>query len=237
MAHPIQTLDARHTGRDSQRAIAILVLDDDAFDRQRLRRLASDFAFPTEVEEAESLFALDEKLDARPYDAILIDYHLAAGDGIDALDIIANHPTNRNAALVMVAGAPQYEVAVQAMKHGCHEFITKVGLNAEDLQKTVLDAVLASTQKTGAVLNQDIEALSDRLANGVMELCLMSIEPKLARMCQNVSVLENHATLSTGTSAALSAIRETCGTLHAFLMSFKEASTPGHEAERIVPIK
>lgn len=235
MAHPIQTLDARRPERRSQRAVGILVLDDDEFDRQRLRRLTSDFAFPTHMEEADGLFALEEKLDARSFDVILIDYNLSAGNGIEALDIISNHPVNHDAALVMVAGAPQYDIAVEAMKHGCNEFIGKTDLNSEDLQKAVLDAVLASTHKSGTLLGQDIETLSDRLAHGVMELCLVTMQPRISRMVQNVTVLESHATLSAEAGDGLGVIRESCKVLEEFLMSIE--ATPASQTERIVPIK
>lgn len=229
MAPSHLAMRAHGVGKDAQRELCILILDDDTFDRQRLRRQASEFAFPTKVDEAVDLYAFEEKLDAQSYDAILIDYDLVTGDGIEALDIIANHHINNTAALIMVAGAPRYEVAVQAMKHGCDEFVGKTGLKAEDLQRAVLEAILASTQRVGRVLSSDLEDMSNALARGVTGLCLTEMQPRLSRIQSHIEVLEGHPESSVQNKNAIDAIGEACAILEEFLIGVGERN-PGRDA-------
>jgi CheY-like chemotaxis protein len=220
--------------KDAKRPLSVLILDDDEFDRRRLSRLVSGFAFPTDVHEAAGLYALEEMLDEHVFDAVLIDYNLVAGDGIDALDLISSDPQNNLAALVMIAGAPQYDIAVRAMKHGCDEFIAKNDLEPEALQKAVLQAVLSSTSKTGNMLERDIEAMSEKLAHGVAGLCIQSMQPKISRITRHLEILNRQPNLSAQTGEALSAVQQSCSVLREFLKSL-EASDPASEI--VIPIK
>ncbi len=237
MAQSPHAMHSQSTGENVNRALSILVLDDDTFDRQRLLRLASSFAFPTHVEEADSLFALEEKLDQRSFDVILLDYYLATGDGIDALDIISNHPINQGVARVMVAGAPVYTVAVEAMKHGCDEFIAKSGLKPERLQTTILEAVLASTRKAGSALLGDLEEISNSIANGVAEICLLSIKPRLSRIQRHVEILESHTACHGQNNKAMDAIGRSCSVLHEFFGTLEARESEPQTLDKIVPLK
>jgi DNA-binding NtrC family response regulator len=148
--------------------------------------------------------------------------------------LISSDPQNNLAALVMIAGAPQYDIAVRAMKHGCDEFIAKNDLEPEALQKAVLQAVLSSTSKTGNMLERDIEAMSEKLAHGVAGLCIQSMQPKISRITRHLEILNRQPNLSAQTGEALSAVQQSCSVLREFLKSL-EASDPASEI--VIPIK
>lgn len=222
-----------------QRRLKILVLDDDEFDRRQVQRLSSQMAIPTEIDEAADLVALQEKLDSQIYDAILVDYQLASGNGLDALDIIAAHKENGAAAQIMVAGDPTYEIAVQAMKHGCDEFLGKDKLDALSMQKSVLGAILASTKKASASMNVELQVLANTIANGVSEVCLTSMKPMLSGILRKTTVLkENCSALSAQSSGAVTVIEQSCRVLEDFLADIEAKAVPVTDAPmaKVVPL-
>ena len=226
------------TGQLPQRRLKILVLDDDEFDRRHVQRLSEEMELPTDIDEAVDLISLQEKLDSEIYDAILVDYRLSNGNGLDALDIIAAHRKNGAVAQIMVAGDPTYELAVQAMKHGCDEFLGKDKLNAMSMQKSVLGAILASTKKASAQLNLDIQELANTLANGVSELCLTRMKPTILSILSKTRVLkENDQALSPQSNGAITIIEQSCGVLKDFLEDIEaQAGQVADTGAKVVPL-
>lgn len=126
--------------------IKALVLDDSEIDRKRIRRFTEKSGLTLEFDEAPTIEAMASKLDSNVFDLILIDYHLAEGDGLEALKLIQNHHTNKSAATIMVTGQGQTQVAVSAFRQGCNDFVQK-----EDLTPVIMrDAVMNALQQTGA---------------------------------------------------------------------------------------
>lgn len=226
-------------GLNPQRCLNILVLDDDEFDRKQVQRLSSQMAFLTEIDEASDLVDLQDKLDSKVYDAILIDYQLSNGDGLDALDIIAAHKENGTAAQIMLAGEPTYELAVRAMKHGCDEFLGKDKLDVISMQRSVLGAILSSTKKASASLNLEIQELANSIANGVSETCLSNMKPMIMGILRKTSVLkENKNVLGDQSSGAIAIIEQSCRVLGDFLEDFEATATQVAEAtgSKVVPL-
>ena len=218
-------VNSDQVGLSTQRRLKILVLDDDEFDRRQVQRLSSKMAVPTEIDEAADLIELQDMLDAKVYDAILIDYRLSSGNGLDALDIISAHKENGSAAQIMVAGNPTYELAVQAMKQGCDEFLGKEKLDAASMQRSVLGAILTSAKKASADLNIELQELADSIANGVSEVCLTNMKPLLFGLLNKTTLLkENDASLSEQSSGAVAIIEQSCRVLAGFLEDIETRS-------------
>lgn len=123
------------------RKIRTLLLDDSNFDRARIRRLSQKTDLPIELDEVDSIAEMDAAVTQQNYDLILIDYRLPVGDGMVALDHVQNNALNKGAGKIMITGNGAVETAVQAMRGGCHDFISKDTMDADVLRGAILNAM------------------------------------------------------------------------------------------------
>jgi PAS domain S-box-containing protein len=109
-------------GSSGGSAKRVLIVDDNGDDRaiivHQLRDLA-DLAF-TEVMDAA---ALEEALDAGPFDLLITDYRLYWSDGLTVLARAKDRWPNLPA--IMFTGTGSEEVAVEAMKAGVNDYVIK----------------------------------------------------------------------------------------------------------------
>lgn len=125
----------------SARPMRILVIDDNELDRQRLIRLCDQAGLRFDATEVEGLADLQKALDSASYDIIFIDYFLAGDTGLDALEMLTRHDRQRTAAAIMLAGEGQINIAVEAMRRGCSDYMTKAMMNVDTLQKSIATAL------------------------------------------------------------------------------------------------
>lgn len=121
----------------ADRPIRALILDDNRVDRMRIMRLCDGTDLDIDFDEASTLAEFDRALGGSPYDLFLIDYRLGEGDGLIALEMIGRYPALENARAIMIAGASQIQVAVDAMKSGCGDFLLKDHLTEARLLRTI----------------------------------------------------------------------------------------------------
>lgn len=124
--------------------IRALVLDDDAFDRSRIRRFTEKSDLDVEIQEAQSLSAMADILGREAFDLIMVDYNLAEGDGLDALEMIQRDQNNKDAAVIMISGQERTSLAVSAFRQGCQDFLTKNELTVESLRHSMVTAMSQS---------------------------------------------------------------------------------------------
>lgn len=117
--------------------IRVLVLDDSRVDRRRIDRMCREADLEVDLFEAASLAAFATALEDAPFDIFLIDYRLGEGDGLIALEMLHRHPVQCAGAAIMVAGEGQIQVAVDAMKAGCGDFLLKDHLTADVLARAI----------------------------------------------------------------------------------------------------
>ncbi|MCV6591767.1 MAG: response regulator [Silicimonas sp.] len=118
---------------------AALVLDDCEFDRQKMRRLVEEADLPFDLIDVDTIEAMEAALTERDFDLILIDYYLVGGTGFEALERIAAHP-GKSPVSIMITGDEQVEIAVQAIKKGCADYLAKADLSPEVLSRAIRDA-------------------------------------------------------------------------------------------------
>ncbi len=123
------------------RPMRILVIDDNELDRQRLIRLCGQAGLRFDATEVAGLSELPKALDAECYDIIFIDYYLAGDTGLDALAMLSKHEKQNRAAGIMLAGEGQISIAVEAMRQGCSDYMTKAMMNVDTLQKSIATAL------------------------------------------------------------------------------------------------
>jgi DNA-binding NtrC family response regulator len=99
----------------------LLVVDDDRGTREACREIAQSLGFNAQaapsVEEAYPI------LDSQGVDVILLDLHLPGANGMEALRAIKTH--RPDTLIVVVTGYGTVESAVQAMKDGAYDYVTK----------------------------------------------------------------------------------------------------------------
>ncbi len=99
----------------------LLIVDDERSIRDACREVALSLGFNASVaDSAEHAYRL---LDAQAFDAVLLDLRLPGAGGLEALRRIKDR--RPEAVVIVVTGYGTVQSAVQAMKHGAYDYVTK----------------------------------------------------------------------------------------------------------------
>src|SRR6516164_5709531 len=113
----------------------LLIIDDERSIREACREVAQSLGFSAYVaDSAEQAYRL---LDMQSFDAVLLDLRLPGTGGLDALRRIKER--RPDAAVIVVTGYGTVQSAVQAMKNGAYDYVTKP-FSVDEL-KLLLDRV------------------------------------------------------------------------------------------------
>jgi PAS domain S-box-containing protein len=119
----------------------LLIVEDVPANRELYRHcLQTDPACDYQVLEAESVSAGLELCRTRSIDAILLDYALPDGDGLEFLETLAVQSDRHSPSVVMLTGHGNESVAVQAMKLGAQDYLAKHKFTPELLRSTIRSA-------------------------------------------------------------------------------------------------
>jgi len=99
----------------------LLIVDDDRAVREACRAVAHSLGFNAQV--AESAEQAYRMLDVHATDVVLLDLKLPGAGGLEALHTIRRH--RPDALVVVVTGYGTVQSAVQAMKDGAYDYVTK----------------------------------------------------------------------------------------------------------------
>lgn len=165
-------------------AARILIVDDQRFDRMRLKRLCGSLDFPTRLAEADSLAAMMQQIDGARFDLILLDYSLPDGNGLRALELIAAHPNGAGAATVMITGTDQTEVAIEALQGGCSDYIDKDELSPHTLRRSAINALQKSALQIGMEAKEQKRSQLAQVLAQFSDECAEEIRPIVTRMLE-----------------------------------------------------
>src|SRR3989440_4213337 len=99
----------------------LLIVDDERAIREACREVAISLGYSAYMaDSAEQAF---RALDAQNFDAVLLDLRLPGGGGLDALRRIKER--RPEAVIIVVTGYGTVQSAVQAMKNGAYDYVTK----------------------------------------------------------------------------------------------------------------
>ncbi|MCH8554599.1 MAG: sigma-54 dependent transcriptional regulator [Schleiferiaceae bacterium] len=102
---------------------SILIVEDEVAIRNVLKNILSDEDPSWQIELAEDGVQGIEKIKNQPYDLVLCDIKMPKVDGIEVLEFAtANRP---EMAIVMISGHGDLETAVDAMRKGAYDYISK----------------------------------------------------------------------------------------------------------------
>ena len=122
-------------------AIRILIVDDDDDDAFLIGDLIGEGLTnpsPT-LDRAKSQEDALQLLDTTPYSLCICDYRLGAGNGIRLLNTLRSK--NITTPIIVLTGQGDQEIAVEAMKSGATDYLTKAKLTSESLAKSISHAI------------------------------------------------------------------------------------------------
>lgn len=201
---------------------SILIVDDVRYDRTRLKRMCEKLEFSVLIREAESLESLGNALELDRFDLIFVDFQLPDGSGLQALDAIRFHEKNINAATIMVTGNDQVEIAIDAMKNGCSDFLKKNNLSDESVRRAAINALqkanLSRTVEAQELMHSQIEAVLDHFTKE----CADDIKPMVLKMMRHVRDLKQARTDDDKFRLVVKQITNSCDRLLDFMCDIED---------------
>lgn len=214
------------------RAISVLILDDDRVDRHRLARLCSTLPNPTRITNAQMSRECMTLLDEQCFELLLVDYHLPDGTGLDLLRHIRMSPQNLNAAIIMITGQANAQIEQTAREAGCADYLTKDELTPQTFRRAVSNALQKSVLSTQVVAQtfrrNEVEKVLEHFAGQ----CARDIKPMLSRMMRQLRNLRAADPGRTAdTPSRYDAIEDSCDTLWNFLVALER-----HQGTDLLPM-
>ncbi|NJN16490.1 MAG: response regulator [Oscillochloris sp.] len=123
----------------SESPLTILVVDDDAVDRRSVRRAFHTLGESPAIEEAVDSHEAYEKLKTQSFDCVLLDYRLPDADGLAIVRELRRR--GLQTPIIVLTGQGDEQIAVELMKAGATDYITKTNLGPEHLSHSVRNAI------------------------------------------------------------------------------------------------
>lgn len=119
---------------DARGQLHLLLVEDDAIDREALRRLLGKNYLVLEAETAADARAAIEK--QRP-DCVILDYRLPDMSGLDLVPQLAEHYIP----VILSTGEESPRVIVESMQQGAQDYLVKGRLTADVLERAIHNAI------------------------------------------------------------------------------------------------
>jgi signal transduction histidine kinase/DNA-binding response OmpR family regulator len=121
-------------------ALRILCVDDDEVDRMIVARALRDAELEVDLAQAETVEgALAQLAAGAPFDCIILDFNLPGGDAFDVLRRL--HDAGSDVPVIILTGHGDEELAVELMKAGAFDYMSKVNLRPARLGRGVRAAL------------------------------------------------------------------------------------------------
>jgi sigma-B regulation protein RsbU (phosphoserine phosphatase) len=201
--------------------IHLLIVEDSPTHTEILQHLLGELghnlAFATTcVDTAEK--ALDA-LRQQPYELVLLDYKLPGADGLSALASIRELPPARQPAVIMLTGMGREDVAVEAMKRGAKDYLSKDTLDVPSLLRAITSALDRKRAE------EQIAAYAEELRQRNLQ---MQIDLNLARELQLAFLPQRYPSFPPTAAPAHSRLR--------FHHRYFPASTVGGDFFNVLPL-
>ncbi|MBF2067885.1 MAG: response regulator [Calothrix sp. C42_A2020_038] len=122
-----------------EETLKILVVDDDEVDRMAVRRALLNAGVLIELSEVGTCSEAIIKVKKTSYDCVFLDYRLPDGDGLTL--IFQLRAANIKFPLVVLTGQSDEQVAVELMKAGATDYLSKSRVSSETLAQVLRNAM------------------------------------------------------------------------------------------------
>ncbi len=190
-----------------------LVLDDNPIDRKRLRRLCTKAGLHLDFSEAGSLAEMRARMDDDAFDIVFIDYHLGMETGLDALRMLLAHEDQSQAIPIMVTSFARHDIAVEAMREGCADYLIKEELGVGALRKSLSSAferrILLTALGEAKVMQGNLRKAMLRFRNS----CGPEMRGIIGHVLKSTRDLRKRAADDPDMLSSLTALERGCGDL------------------------
>ncbi|MEM6982634.1 MAG: EAL domain-containing protein [Pseudomonadota bacterium] len=121
-------------------SINLLIVDDDAVDREQIRRMISRSNIQAKISEASSIESSMSYLEHGEFDCVIVDYRLGIGSGLTLLNNIRK-TENNHCAVIMVTGLGDEKIAAEAMRLGASDYLLKNQLKSAQLIHSISSSI------------------------------------------------------------------------------------------------
>ncbi|MDJ0734329.1 MAG: ATP-binding protein [Nostocaceae cyanobacterium] len=165
--------------------LKILVIDDDEVDRMAVSRALKKAGLEIEISEAGDYKEAMAILEDTSFDCIFLDYRLPDRDGLALVQEI--RACGNQIPLVVLTGQGDERIAVDLMKAGASDYLTKSRLNPEQLSHTLRSVMrIYEAEQQARLFHQQLLASNEQLRRKNQEL-----EEKQQQIHQqNIKLLE-----------------------------------------------
>ncbi|MBM1687824.1 response regulator [Sulfitobacter geojensis] len=202
--------------------VSILIVDDERFDRARLRRICDNLDFEAIITEADTLETMGTALQNDRFDLIFLDFNMPDGDGLMALDAIANDERHRSVAVIMVTGDDDVDVAIAAMKNGCSDFVKKDTVSPEAIRRATLNALQKAALNRGLEIETSLRTNIETVLNQFTRQCAEEFNPLLFNMMRQVRGLHSVRLDETRYAIAVGKIERACERMFDFVKDIED---------------
>jgi CheY-like chemotaxis protein len=168
----------------------ILIVDDDEVDRLRLKKICGEAGLMVDFHEAANLQQMRRKLEEELFDLVFLDNDLGPEAGLDALKVLTTHEDQVQAIPIMLTGSASYQLAVEAMRRGCADYIVKDELTVDALVKSVASAIERRALYGQLSNARRTEVEVKRVFRRVMSSCGPELRVLLRRTQTSIRVLK-----------------------------------------------
>ncbi|MBD2740194.1 ATP-binding protein [Coleofasciculus sp. FACHB-1120] len=141
--------------------LKILVVDDDEVDRMAVRRSLKTAGVQMELVEASDCQGAIATLHSDHFDCVFLDYRLPDGDGLSLVQDIRS--SGLKIPLVVLTGQGDEQTAVELMKAGASDYISKGKVSPESLSRSLHNAIrVYRAERQASEANQLLKESEER---------------------------------------------------------------------------
>ncbi len=152
-----------------EETLSILLVDDDTEDRMAVRRALTKAGVRMELSEVEDCESAIAALNNHSYDCVFIDYCLPDEDGLTLIQRIRK--AKIKVPLVVLTGQGDEQIAVELMKAGASDYLSKSRVSSETLAQVLRNAIrVYSAEMQVALADRQIRETNEQLIRKNYEL-------------------------------------------------------------------